>query len=298
MARMQPDLVSDNEQEYILGFPTNEISRETLVEIMKLLLADSESRKLANNSGKAYGSSEERVYSNNIRKTNSDNRSRQSENSNSTICKYFIKGCCHFGRNCWNMHESKPKEIRRIESICKCCGQQHGKQKENCPAFNKMCHNCKGFNHFKAVCKKPKRCRSKSQLLLLDYELKTAKSSPASIDVELDQITNKESNSKNKLIKRVKEENLALENEDKLNIEKDKNSDKSIQELKTSKQDHEKRPCLWCSRPTKFKCLKCNLIYCSRKCSRADACHYDNHCRWEDFCALCCDERGCDKHDD
>ena len=185
---------------------------------MKLLLADSESRKLTNNGRKAYKWSEGTTDSNYIRNIYSDNRTRKSENPNSTICKYYLKGCCHFGRNCWNVHEeptpeSKPKEIRRSESICKCCGQQHGKQKEHCPAFGKTCHNCKGLNHFKAVCNKAKRCKSKSQSSLLDYELKTAVSSPASIDVEYEQAPNKESNSKNKLIKRVKE-NLALKNED------------------------------------------------------------------------------------
>ena len=58
MARMHPDLVSNNGQEYILGFPTDEISKGTLVEIMKLLLADSESRNLANNCRKPYKWSE------------------------------------------------------------------------------------------------------------------------------------------------------------------------------------------------------------------------------------------------
>jgi len=38
---------------------------------------------------------------------------------------------------------------------CQFCGKYHRKGKTFCPAYGRICANCKGRSHFKAKCKKP-----------------------------------------------------------------------------------------------------------------------------------------------
>lgn len=45
------------------------------------------------------------------------------------------------------------KNFNQIQSNCRKCGQRHG---DKCPANEKKCYSCNGFNHFSSVCFKNK----------------------------------------------------------------------------------------------------------------------------------------------
>ena len=116
-------------------------------------------------------------------------------------CKYFSRGCCRFGENCYYLHddtirindtplhlsvekkkginymrtykESKKKTLHintvtqkssRNQSYskkqCRYCGNRHTRGSENCPAYGKVCSNCKKDNHFERVCQSSAELKS------------------------------------------------------------------------------------------------------------------------------------------
>ena len=108
---------SSREENSILGIPTDEISKETLVEIIKLLLADSKSRERPKNGQQTNKRTEEPTHSNYNTKT-VDPKASKPNNSNRPLCKNYLKGSCKFGANCWNLHENRLPEIKKMVSPC------------------------------------------------------------------------------------------------------------------------------------------------------------------------------------
>ena len=54
---------------------------------------------------------------------------------------------------------SLSREVQRKK--CSFCDLTHARGKENCKAYNRICHKCKQYNHFAVVCRtrKPKKMR-------------------------------------------------------------------------------------------------------------------------------------------
>ena len=295
------------EQETILGFPTDSISKDTLLEIVKLLMADSKRTKssfklrtiedLSNAMSQTESSERQQGYE------AESNRIPEPGASNKPLCQYYLNNRCKFGQQCRNMHEIPAQSTKATannliakQQLCHFCGQSHQKQKEKCPAWQKSCYNCKGLNHFKEVCQRPRnksKCKSMDNNVVDHYELKTANSSPAAINVELNKAADKKINSTVNWTEIRKKRKLSR-SISKIERDEDEANAKYFQESKTT----DLQPCLWCTRRTTLKCSKCQWAYCSRRCAFSDPLHnsYDT-CSYENFCALCVDTKGyCNIH--
>ena len=121
---------SSREENSILGIPTDEISKEALVEIIKLLLADSKSRDRPKNGQQTDKRTEEPKHSNYTTKT-VDHKASKPNNSNRPLCKNYLKGSCKFGANCWNLHENRlPDKQKNGIPLCKNCRRTGHKENE------------------------------------------------------------------------------------------------------------------------------------------------------------------------
>ena len=46
---------------------------------------------------------------------------------------------------------------KKKQTVCKCCGRNHPRVKEACPARDSKCHYCGQIGHWETVCLKKKK---------------------------------------------------------------------------------------------------------------------------------------------
>ena len=201
--------------------------------------------------------------------------------------------------------EFTTEDVRKIN--CGYCDSRHKKGKEFCPAWNKMCRKCHRINHFASACKTKeenylKRNRSKSSAQeTIGREINSEEKNDRFSECEWKKVE------KSRTFRRYKSESdlrtlrTSVSN-DVVLVRKDKPVANDIPRNSAGKyrQENEtetcQRPCLWCSRKTKYSCIKCTKVYCSRRCTFSDQMH-SNDCNYGYFCAHCAENGGyCDIH--
>ena len=184
------------------------------------------------------------------------------------------------------------------ELLCRFCSSRHQRGKTNCPAWNHICNRCNLPNHFASSCKT--NLKKRFERLNLeepeDHNLRKTQSCSDSTKLDLQTQADEENriaveNQKSKLGQPLKSRrNHQISNE------KSTREDFGAKHFQKTEMDTSQLPCLWCSRRTKYRCIKCAKVYCSRRCTFSDPMHNDS-CNFAEFCAHCAENGGyCDIH--
>ncbi|PAA47069.1 hypothetical protein BOX15_Mlig004214g7 [Macrostomum lignano] len=67
-----------------------------------------------------------------------------------------------------NSSQGSRKDLHQGRTSCRYCGKQHTFGSKHCPAFGKMCSNCRRKNHFKAMCQQKFRNNPTRHVRLVD----------------------------------------------------------------------------------------------------------------------------------